>query len=219
MTVSAGPSPFATVDDLATLLNRTFTPGEEDQAALLLDMATAVIRSWTRQDISAVIDDTIKLPGTWSTDLELPQWPVTAVHSVAVNGLSIDNTGWTWNSRQLIRRGFLGPRAFDWPIGVFITESDLSDWPLQPGGIFHWSGPPATIEVVYDHGFATIPEDVIAICLSVAARSFVNPVGAVSESIGNYSITYDQTARNRSAGMALTPEDQQALRKYRKWWA
>lgn len=210
---------FASTDDLATLLSQSFDEGEELKAELLLDMATAVIKSWTRQDIEAVANDEVKLPGTWGTDLELPQWPVTGVSSVAVNGLAIDVTGWTWNSRQLIRRGFLGPRAFDWPIGVFINESDLNDWPLQPGGIFHWSGPAATIEVTYSHGFATVPGDVRAICLSIAARVFVNPVGAVMERIGAYEITYDQTVRNRSAGMALTPEDQQALRKYRKWWA
>lgn len=210
-------SAFATADDLATALGRTLSTEQTEQVDLLLDLATAVIKSWTRQDIEKVEGDTVLLPGTWGPDLDLPQSPVLAVSAVSFNGVALGDGEWTWNERNLIRRGF-GARAFDYPPGAFVADPTLIDWPLQQSGFWHWGGPAATIEVTYDHGYDPVPDDVRAMCLSLSIRAFVNPAGAVMERIGSYEITYDQAARARAAGMALTTDDQQALRKYRRWW-
>jgi hypothetical protein len=210
---------FATLDDFYTVIGDDGDGSSDAQVQLLLDLATAVITAWTRQDIALVTDDVVELPGTWNANLELPQFPVVDISAVSVNGIALGDAEWTWNQRQTLRRGG-GARAFDYPAGALVAAAagDVVDWPLQQSGAWHWNGPDATVTVTYSHGYDPVPADVQAVCLALATRIFTNPTGAVSEQVLNYQVTYDQAARARAAGMALTPEDQQALRKYRRWW-
>ena len=92
---------FATSDQLAARLKKTFTDADTDQAELLLAGATAKIRSDVGQWISEVVDD------VWTTDapvsrvLWLPQRPVTSVASVTVDGDAA--TDWRLRGSRLIR--------------------------------------------------------------------------------------------------------------------
>lgn len=199
--------PFVDIDEIGVLLKRTLFDEEKDQVGLLIDQATAAIKGWTRQTIDFVADDTVVLAGTWSPDLELPQRPVAKVSAVSVNGVALVPGGWAWNERQLIRIG-AGPRAFDSPIGA----SDQ----LQTSAGWHWSGPQATVEVSYSHGFVPIPDDIAAVCRAMVMRSLLNPAGVKSESIGGYSVTY---ADVDGGGVGLAADDKALLRRYRRWWA
>lgn len=194
---------FLEIDDITRVLNRELVGGEAAQVQSLIELATGAIQGWTRQTIE-LVTSTAQLAGTWSPDLVLPERPVVAVTSVAVNGTALDAAGWTWNNRQLLRRG--GPLAFDQSAGD-VEGPDCCDG-------LHWLGPATTVEVTYDHGFAAIPGDVKSVCAAMVIRAFVNPDGAESESIGAYSVSHGAA----HAAAALTDDDKSRLRRYRRSW-
>jgi hypothetical protein len=51
-----------------------------------------------------------------------------------------------------------------------------------------------------------------AVCLALAGRLYTNPLGLVSESIGNYAVRYEN---NRAAGVAFSDFELAILGNYR----
>lgn len=174
---------FATPADLATYLGRDdFTePVEYRQAEMLLDLASDQIRRWARQTISLVTNDTILLAGTYSAGLVLPERPVVAVASVAV-----DDTTLVEDSAYVVVGDVL-----------YVGSSAHYDWPHRPGAAAGsggtWGGPDVAIAVTYSHGFSTVPASVKAAALSMASRMMASPAGVRSETIAGYSVTYNDT--------------------------
>lgn len=151
---------FVNAADMATYLQ---IPLPQDQAALIMavDMATSVVVSRTGQEFEAVNGDVVTLDPDGDT-VWLPQRPVTAVTSVVTRDLgSTVATPRTVNLEYEVR----GPRL-------------------------RWVGPgvwPYEVTVTYDHGYATIPADVQAATLAVAAELYANPSGLSSETIDDYT--------------------------------
>lgn len=199
---------FATTTQLAAFLNRTFTAGETAQAQMFLDGATALIQSEANQTL-AQAETTAVLAGTWDSSLLLPERPVTAVGAVSLNGVPLASGGdFEWNSRQLLRRGTL--------FGVNLGAPDL--WRYRPGAAFgtasHWGGPESTVTVTYTHGYATIPEDIVTVCLQIAARAILNPAGVQSESLGAYAVRYGTA--DGGPTMTLSDAERKVIRQYRQ---
>lgn len=161
---------FASVPELGLLLGEDFDPARADLAAMALDQATAAIRSFTGQTISAVANDTVTLDGNGQPTFRLPEFPVTAVASVTVDGIALS----------------YAPDAYDymWTRSGVLTRRNARDWGTNP----------QSIVVTYSHGYAVIPDEIKAACLQLAARAMTNPLGMRSESIGSYSGTYGDTA-------------------------
>lgn len=174
---------FATADELGDLLGRTFAVGAElDQANMVLELASAFIQGWIRQTLVLVNNDVVRLTGRWDEYLELPQRPVVAVDLVKVDGTSLAATG-------------------DWELlGTALWRSTA------------WAGPQVVVEVTYDHGYAVIPDDIVAVCLQLAARMLGNPAGVRQESIGTYSVAYGGDI----TGGFLNDADKTILRRYRR---
>ncbi|MFN2537966.1 MAG: hypothetical protein ABR549_07400, partial [Mycobacteriales bacterium] len=144
------------------------------------------IQSYTGQTLSAVAADTVTLDGIASVGqssyagygsasvggagaagysgygfvqtLQLPQKPVTAVTAVSVDDVALAATDYYWNTEGLLWR----------PYG------------------FIWGFRPRSVVVTYNHGYLTIPSTIREVCLSAAARAFVNPTSALAEHVGNY---------------------------------
>ncbi len=180
---------FATVEDLATILQRPITGDETTAAGLLLGLASAEIRGYCRQQLSADTSTAV-LRGTWTRDLELPERPVTAVSSVEIDGEPI--TDWAWDGLNSIRR----------------TPFDLTDIGA------HWGGPARVVTVSYDHGFDPIPEVIRGRCIAIVLRALGAAPGVVSEQLGSYSVSYDRALASEL--VALTVEDRRTLRRYRR---
>lgn len=198
---------FASTDDLATFLNRTWAAGEEDQAQMFLDGATAAIKQEANQTFE-LTETTALLAGTWSNELELPERPVVSVGAVYLNGVLVGTGDYEFNTRQLLRRG----RLFGQSIGT------IDDYAYRPGSAFghqaHWGGPSSTVQVTYTHGFDPIPYDLVVLCLQVAARTMLNPAGVQSESIAGYSVRY---VNHGSGGptLLLDADEKKIARNYR----
>ncbi|MEU3665750.1 hypothetical protein [Streptomyces virginiae] len=141
---------FATAADLAAATQRSDLSVES--ADLALASASAVIRSWTRQSITQVIDDVVTLRVLHDYELILPQRPVASVSQVRVNGLTL--LDWVLSGDRLLRTG---------------------GWRRLPGTTTYPD--PGLVEVTYTHGYAEIPDEVRAVCIDLAAMTLTNPGG------------------------------------------
>jgi hypothetical protein len=95
---------FATVEDLATDLQRNFTAAETATASQALDIATQVIKTYTRQEIEETASDSIVLRRTYHPILLLPQVPVTVVTSVNDGTLLVVNTDYEFSEAGVLKR-------------------------------------------------------------------------------------------------------------------
>lgn len=199
---------FATPDDLADYLgrgDRFGDPTEYRQAVMMLDLASAAVRAWTRQTIDLVSNDTVTLAGSWGSALELPERPVVSVSSVSLDGQALSagsgyelvggtlyvGAGLALSGRGGLHQGATGAR----------------------GG--YWGGPDVTVTVTYTHGFAVVPDQVKSATLSIAARMVVGGVSQVrQESIAGYSVTY----ANAGATPGLTDPERASLQYLRRTW-
>lgn len=193
---------LATTADLEARLGRDLTDDEAARATALLTDASGLVRDFTRQDFTAVSGDTIILRPVGSL-LRLPQRPVTAVTSVsavAPDGTSTATmTGWSWDGRDKI---------------------DLTFATFRPD----WSSPawsdrafPDTYQVVYDHGYATVPDVVVATVCAMVLRTLLSPSmtpGMVAERIGAYNYQLQQGGGAAGASVVMTDADEKALCRY-----
>lgn len=144
---------FASPADLAAYLQRpAFLVGAETiSAQLALDIASSIVTARTGQTFVPVVGDTITLD-TYGEDVRLPQRPVTTVSAVTTREKgSTVTTARTVNTDYEVRGDRLRWVGLGW-------------WPYE-------------VTVTYDHGYATIPDDVRGATLAVAAEMFDNPEG------------------------------------------
>lgn len=187
---------LATVADLATLLGRTFTPEQEQQAQALLDQSSSVVRAYVRQDITrATTTDTFTMRRAdpllhrCGGIVTLPQRPIVDVATVLVNGVEVFD--WWLDGSELLVRTW----AWDRPPSAH-----------QP--------PQATI--TWTHGYDPVPGDIQAIVMQAANRVIVNPSGIRSETVGGESVTYLIPAVGEYLGVLLSKTEQRVLDRYRR---
>ena len=180
-----------TLSELASYLQRDL-----DTSSALLAQTTAqgIVRAYCRQDITTGTYVAANLPivaqgAYWQ--VTLPQRPVTAVSSVAVNGTTYTlGTDYAWNgSSPTIKLARL----------VYTSAAFQDD-------------PRAT--VTYTAGYATAPLDVKGVALAVAARQYDNPRGLRMESIDDYSGTR-AGSDDDLAGVSLLLPEKAVLDRYR----
>lgn len=183
---------LATPNELARFLGRELDATDREQAQIALDIASAAVRNYTRQQLTRVNDDTVVLRGTPGQALVLPERPVVSVASVSMNGVAVGTS-----SYQLVRD------ALWWGARALNTSNDVS-------GDAGWGTTATPITVVYTHGYARVPDDLRGVCLQLAARTLSAPVGVASESVGSYSVSYDQAS--------LGEFERRLLDRYRRTW-
>ncbi len=211
---------FATAEDLALYLTGAAPDSTDDaewiaQAEIILDLVTVDIQSAARNDIveDSPEEQTVKLAGTWSRDLELPGRPISKVVSAKVNGVSV---GFTWNERTTLR---IGEGTLP---TVFTADDEGPDGRIGQGAqggpehdssVGHWGGPASTVEVVYAPGYdaSKVPGWVRSMAIRVAARTIGNPTTLTQETLGPYSASYGNTL---DAGEShLTTKETKLLRR------
>lgn len=104
--------------------------------------------------------------GTRATGIVLPFNPITAVTAVRINTVAV--TGWTLIGNKLYRSAGFGSYS--------PTVPDL-------------------LEVDLTHGYTTVPDDVKQAVLEIAAMTYDNPTGAMTETIDDYTVRYDTTGK------------------------
>ncbi|MDT7847196.1 hypothetical protein [Streptomyces justiciae] len=179
-------------------------PASDAEAQLVLRLASGAIRNRTKQTISFVADDTVTLTGGERV-LALPQrplfvdadHPLTVVEIVDGSGLEVPAV----EGRDFVIMGSELHRGESWP------ASRLMGWPRRwPTGI--WAD---RVRVTYSHGHQEIPDDIVGICLDLAAATVSNPNRLRSETAGQTSVVH--TVETFGTG-SLTSDHEKLLRKY-----
>ena len=175
---------FASPTDLAARLQLGDAPIDADAATVLLETATGLIQGELGgQRLVAVADDDIVILGTTERWLDLPQRPVTAVMSVAIDG-----------GDPITDYKVFGSRMF------------------RSSGWASCSTEPAAVAVTYSHGYAAGAQELQtarAVCLAAAASAYSNPSGLIGERIDDYSAQWDAVA----AHMSLPDHARRALQR------
>jgi hypothetical protein len=196
------PHALATVQDLEARLGRDLTPTEANRAETLLGDASALVRSYTRQTFDLVEDDELVLRPV-GVELRLPQRPVTAVASVAAVGghdtiPDIPLTGWTFDGIDIVN----------------VDGIDSNVWVSLPAWWEDHGGHPDTYRVVYTHGYATVPPEVVTVVCAMVLRTLTAPSpveGMVSERIGQYNYQLQQGGGSTGVSVRFTQADKDAL--------
>jgi hypothetical protein len=193
---------LATPDDLKARLGRDLTEAELARAEALLDDASAMIRAYTGQAFDKVTGDVAVLR-VQSGTVRLPQRPVTAVTSVvAIGGAGMPDVAvidYVFDGIDQIRIGE----------GTFIINLPAIWWDDD--------GYPGTFRITYDHGYDTVPADVVTIVCRMVLRPITAPTlagGVTSETIGSYSYRLDNP--DVGLGAVLSKDDRTALARYRR---
>lgn len=179
---------WPTAEDLALALREEFDEQTRRQMELLLDDVVAAFVGEAEHRFE-LITETREIRGGFSTDLWLPEPPVTAVASISIDvpgrplqTLTTDEYRWR-SSGQVVR------------------TSGTSGWfsPSWNGPVRFapWGGNLALVTVEYTHGFAVLPTDVRSVIRSATKRRWSNPDSFESENIGNYTSTYARTTDPR----------------------
>lgn len=179
-------APLIDVYDLVTVVGVDVTgPASFAKVQLSADVASAAVRGWCRQTFTSATS-VVRLRRPDDGWLHLPERPVVSVESVTVNGSAI-------TADVVVESGgriWIGSH-FQWSDVGFDTNRD-------------------TVEVAYTHGYATVPADVAAVTLMVAARHFSNPTSVRRESLGTYSVEHPEVG-----GIGLVDGERFLLRDYR----
>lgn len=202
--------------DVESMLGRALSTQEAVYITNQLAKASGLVRLETRQQISQTIGDTITLPGNWGQQLLLPQFPVTGITSVTVNGTLWASTQYQWDrfGRISLSTGSFQP---DYGASLYGGTSGLlgpagsDSGPLPSGN--SWMGTSAVIVVVYDHGYAVIPDDIANMVAGMVALQISAGVGVTMEMIGGYKVMYQRTD---GGGLSLTDTDKKDLKRYRR---
>jgi hypothetical protein len=148
--------------DLAVWLDYATDTLLTDRAELALQVATGWVQDACRQKLVPVVGDVVTLdvaPGT--TELWLPERPVTAVTTVSILGVPLTSpTDWV-----LVEASRL--RAKRWTY-----------WPTAD-----------PVVVTYNHGYAIAPQTLRGVALAAAARILDNPASHATETVGGVAQT------------------------------
>lgn len=153
---------LATVEQLAERLGvnlQDWTPEDAGRAQSLLDGASALVRSTAGPQQIDQATSTFVLDGNGATLMLLPELPVVAVSAVVLlrygadgDDVELDEDDYAWNAA-----GHLARRGGRWPRGL------------------------ANVEVTCTHGHDPVPDDVVEVVLSAAARAWQVPSGVGAE--------------------------------------
>jgi hypothetical protein len=182
--------PLASIDDVAARLGRTLSDDEEMRVGALLDDASAAVRSYTGQGFTA--EETTARLTPRNGKLVLPQRPVTAVATVqTVDG---DDLVFTWWSGDKVT---VGATNLNW--------FEVYGNPTQP------------VDVTYTHGYAAVPDDVVAVVCQIVGRAMTRPAdeaGFTQESVAGYSYSLGAAAAAGAVGMLS--DEKAVLDRYRR---
>lgn len=191
---------LANLTDIEDRLGRDLTADETTRTQAMLSDASVVVRSYCRRDFSAGTG-TVRLRPR-GDKVALPQRPVRAVNSVhaiqdfAGSEMSTPLLFWSW------------PGGFE----VFIGDNY---GPVINGPYIDWDHPDTWVDVDYDYGFLTVPDDIITVVANMVVRNLTVPAGGLvdMETVGPYNVRYSTFT---SAGpLGLSDADRQVLNRYR----
>lgn len=182
---------FAQVADLQAFTGQTLNTAQAQQ---VLNQSTGLIQAWTGQNLFQVVNETVTVDPLPNMSVMLPELPVTAVTSFSWLD---DKFGTGWNVIPANQYRFKSWGA------VYIVPYqgfDTSKWPTDLD----------TIQVTNTHGYATSPQPVYDVCISLAARLLINPYMLAQTQTGGVRVVYTASM----AASALLDTEKTALGRF-----
>jgi hypothetical protein len=151
---------YATPSDLAGFLQKDV---DTYTATLVLTKMSALFDARSRTHFGGTLSTTYSKPGYGQIELVMPLGPIVAVSAVRVAGVTLTaNVDYAVIEQSLYRRSGFG---------------------------IPWRFPPDLVEVDYTYGYATVPDEVIAVVLESAGAAYASPdITVASESIDDYTV-------------------------------
>lgn len=186
------PLPELNTDPLGDLtgyeaLYGTVAAGDQDKVTQAIADASAFMRMAMDVTISQVTDEDVVMDGRGSYTLMLPEWPVTDVTDVVVDGDAWEADWYEWSEYLGIvyaRNGRIFPRR------------------------------PQIVSLTYTHGWDPVPPPIVEAVYKRARRGLNSDGRDVrTEQLGAYSVTYASLAAGVSAG--LTTDEERVIRRYK----
>lgn len=158
--------PLSTVAALEQYCQIDITNDSDPAVLLLLDYAQAIIETHLDRTLEAQTAVAETLDGRGDEVLFLSQWPVTAVTSVTEDGdlLTVDVDFYWYPDGRLVRGD---PTAID---------------------RLAWSRAKQNVDVVYDHGYATIPKEIELVSTQLAGEMFKKSAAYANAPVGSAGI-------------------------------
>ena len=179
---------LADTDDLQAVMRRQMETSDLERAPRLLDIASQRVRTFTGLEFT-LATSTVTLR-VRNRKVRLPQRPVVAV--TGVTDTNNNTVSYEWDGLQII---------------------DLSSAPINSFEINLWRGGLKTVNATYQHGWSTIPEDVVGIVCDLAAAALDTPPeqsGVQSETLGPFSMS----SGSKYPGVLLTQAMKDSLAPY-----
>lgn len=156
-------------------------PATDPKLLWALAAASRRFRGAVRHPVSLVVGDTVILDGNGRESVLLPAAPVIAVSSVKLDGTELaEGTDYSWSRDGFLRR-----------LGGF--------WPDRL----------RCIEVVNDHGYAEIPEDIQEVVIDQARSMYRIEPGLASKTVGGQSVQF-----GTQAAIGVTAQWTAAVERY-----
>lgn len=157
-------------------------PATDAKLRQALAAASSRFRGAVRHHVTAVASEELTVDGNGRESIPLPAAPVTEVTSVALDGEPlVDGEGFSWSQDGFLRR---------------------------LGGC--WPDRLRCIQVVYDHGYGTVPEDVAEVVIDQARALFAVLPGIQTRTVGGQSVTF-----GTQASIGVTAQWTQVVERYR----
>ena len=191
--------PLAQSSDVTARLPATLTVPPDRMTALIAD-ASAVVRSYTKQQFTQ--SQTTERIRPVGYRIKLPQKPVISVDSLSLilsNSNPVAFPGFWWDGSDEV-----------W----LLNENQVINLAEELMYALRYETPVALIE--YTHGYATVPDDVLAVVCSMITRTLTAPGlgGVVSEGVGEYSYRLSDAAAQ--GALTLTDSEKGVLSSYRR---
>jgi len=197
---------FATIDEIEEFLQITIPAAKVAAVERALAEATAAIQHYCHQELFLHAGDVITLDvAAAQTKIFLPELLVISVSQVVENG----------------------------DLLVVTDDYKLGQWGILHRVANYWSEGIQTVEITYTHGYGSdysdLPADLVGVCTRAAARAYQAGLlaeesggipGLAGKSLGDYSVTYQQTAATEgtmgaSAARVLLLSEKEILNHYR----
>lgn len=183
---------LATITELETRLGHSV---DSARGQALLSDASSVVRGYTRQTLSRVVDDTVVLRYIKGR-VVLPERPCdkpTLVERADGTGV-IPAISWWWSGLNEVE---------------FYNDSLVANGPYYRHAM-------RMVKVTYSHGYTEIPGDIVMIVCQMVGRVLdgaISTPGLRSEAIDDYKV--DLGGYLSSGTIALVPEEKLILDRYR----
>jgi len=148
--------PLVTPEQVQGFGTGSTDPPSTPELWAVLEVVSALVRSYVGSTITPPTTATVTLQGTRSTRLDVGERPLTGVSSVVLDGTALDPSEYRWT-----RTGYLWRDA-------------------------GWADPSRQVTVTLSYGYDKVPDDLCAVAISAAVRVGGNPSALTRVAVEGY---------------------------------